>query len=385
MLGAIIGDVVGSIYEVKEVEAIKNNKDKKRSYSERIKILDKNIPLLTNDSSYTDDTTLTTAIVDAILNNKNYENSLREYGLREINLGVDKYGRSRFSNGFVSWLKKEKIGNSTGNGAAMRISGVGYLFDDIEEIKKNAYYATIPSHNTKEAILGAEAVAMTIYMARKKCTKKEIKEYIEKNYYKLDFNLEDLQKNYRFKSNCNDSVPEALFVFLESNDFEDGIRKAISIGGDSDTIACIVGAIGEAYYGIPDNLINEVQSYIPDYMKSIINQFYYTLNFNNFINEQKGYTKEFKEFIKGKIIEIDKPINEDWYSCFPITKDNILVDLRLIVPKIKDVDSILVKIHEYAHAMELFEEIGTIYNENIELREKNAKKLELKYKEEKGY
>ena len=378
MLGAIIGDVVGSIYEVKEVEAIKKNKDKKRSYEERIKILDKNTPLLTNECSYTDDTTLTTAIIDAILNKKSYNSALREYGLREINLGVDIYGRSRFSNGFVSWLKDETVGKSTGNGAAMRISGVGYLFNDLNEIKENARLATIPSHDTPEAILAAEVVATVVFMARKKCSKKEIKEYIEK-YYNLDFDLEDLQKNYRFKANCNDSVPIALYVFLISNDFEDGLRKAISVGGDSDTIACIVGAISEAYYGIPEYLIKEIESYIPDYIKEIINEFYLTLEFNNFLESHEDYTKEFKNFIKDRVRVIDRPISEDWYSCFPMVKNNILVDLRLLVPKLISNETLLVKIHEYAHAMELYKEIGSPYIENTIIREENAKKLELKY------
>ena len=274
MLGSIIGDVIGSIYEVKEVEAIKNNIDKKRNYEERIKILDNNTPLFTEDSSYTDDSVLTTAIADAILNNLDYGLCLKTYGLNELNLGVDKYGRSRFGKGFCDWLQSKGEGNSYGNGSAMRISPIGFLFNDIETIKKEVYKATIPSHNNIDAIKGAEAVAVTIYLVRIGESQEEIKKYIEDNYYKLDYNLEDLQRNYRFSSKCSNSVPQALYCFIISNSFEDAIRKSISLGGDSDTIAAIVGGISEAYYGIPENLINEVEKYIPDYIKEVLKQFY---------------------------------------------------------------------------------------------------------------
>lgn len=274
MLGSIIGDIIGSTYEVKEVEAIKNNIDKKRNYEERIKILDNNTPLFTEDSSYTDDSVLTTAIADAILNNLDYGLCLKTYGLNELDLGMDKYGRSRFGKGFCDWLQGKGEGNSYGNGSAMRISPIGFLFNDIETIKNEVKLATIPSHNNIEAIKGAEAVAITIYLARIGKSQEEIKKYIEDNYYKLDYKLEDLQKNYRFSSKCSNSVPQTLFCFLESNSFEDAIRKSISIGGDSDTIAAIVGGISEAYYGIPENLITEVEKYIPDYIKEVLKQFY---------------------------------------------------------------------------------------------------------------
>ena len=132
MLGAIIGDVVGSIYEVEEVKSLKESALKRRSYVDRIKILNKDIPLFTKDSSYTDDTVLTVAIIDAIMNDKKYETYLRKYGLSELSLGVDKYGRSRFGSGFISWLKNNYQGNSYGNGAAMRISPIGYYYNSLE-------------------------------------------------------------------------------------------------------------------------------------------------------------------------------------------------------------------------------------------------------------
>ena len=151
MLGAIIGDVIGSYYEVLEIQAMKNKTPRK--YLERREILDKNVPLFTENSSVTDDSILTCAVYDAIINGHcDYEKYLREYGLREIQCGADMYGRGRFGKGFVEWLKHNNEGTSWGNGAAMRISAVGFCFDDLEEVKRNAYLATIPSHDHPEAI-----------------------------------------------------------------------------------------------------------------------------------------------------------------------------------------------------------------------------------------
>lgn len=272
MLGAIIGDVAGSYYEVLEIQD--KRKKGKRSYNDRIKIMNSNIPLFINNSSVTDDSILTIAIADAILSNKSYEEKLREYGINEINMGVDIYGRSRFGSGFVNWLNNKTEGNSYGNGCAMRISSVGYLFDNIEEVKRQSYLSTIPTHNNPDSIKCAEAVAVSIYLLRKGINKDQLKEYIIKNYFKLDYNLEDLRNNYTFTSRAINSVPQAIFCFLKSSSFEDAIRISISIGGDCDTIACITGSLAEAYYGIDDKLIALVKPYLKDYMTPIINKFY---------------------------------------------------------------------------------------------------------------
>ena len=263
-LGPIIGDVVGSYYEVLEIEHQKKY-HVNRPYEERIKILNTDKDLFLPESSYTDDTVLTCAIYDAIKNgNREYEKYLRQYGLKEINLGKDKYGRSRFGKGFVEWLKGDYQGESYGNGAAMRISPVGFLFDDLEQVKEEAYKATIPSHNNPDAILGAEAVAVAINLLRKGKPKEEVLEYIKKYYYQscLDYDLEKLQRTYKFSSKTSESVPQAFYIFNEANDFEDAIRKAISIGGDADTIASIVGALAEAYYKVPEELKLNVINYL---------------------------------------------------------------------------------------------------------------------------
>lgn len=269
MLGAIIGDVVGSYYEVLEVKEIKNGH---RSYEERIKILDQNTPLFTNNSSVTDDSILTFAIYKAIKENKPYEEMLKYYAKKEIDLGKDMYGRSRFGKGFVEWVNGNTQGTSYGNGASMRISPVGYLFDTLEEVKQESYKATIPSHNHEESILCAEAVSTSIFLLRNGMSKEELKEYIEKNYFKLDYDLEDLRRNYKFSSKSINSVPQAIFAFLESNSFEETIRNAISIGGDTDTIACIAGSLAESYYGIPEELLEQVKPYLKDYMKELLDK-----------------------------------------------------------------------------------------------------------------
>ena len=272
MYGAIIGDVAGSYYEILEARARRNKQI--RSYMEKTMILDKNIPLFTEKSSCTDDSILTIAIMDAKLNNKDYKETLKEYGLRELELGKDIYNRGRFGKGFVKWLTGDYEGDSYGNGCAMRISSIGFLCNSLEEVKEESYKATIPSHNHEESIKCAEAVAVSIFLLRNGLPKEKLKEYIENNYFKLDYDLDDLRLNYLFTSRAIDSVPQAIYCFLESKDFENAIRISLSIGGDSDTIAAITGAIAESYYGVPEDLIEKVNPYLRDYMNTVLEKYY---------------------------------------------------------------------------------------------------------------
>lgn len=265
MIGAIIGDVVGSVYETLEYNA----KEEKRSYGDRIKIMDNHTPLFLKESVVTDDSVLTVAVMDAIINNKRYDDKLREYANREIN-----EGRNRFGSGFLRWVNGENKIPSIGNGCAMRISSVGYLFNDLDVIKEESRKVTITSHNNGDCIKCAEAVAVSIFLLRTGMDKDSLRKYIIDNYFNLDYDLEELRHNYTFEVSAIKSVPQAIYCFLESNDFEDGIRKAISIGGDSDTIACIVGALSEAYYGVPNEMIKQVEPYLLDYMKPILVKVY---------------------------------------------------------------------------------------------------------------
>lgn len=385
MLGAIIGDIVGSTYEVHEVKSLKN---KQIDYLNRIKILDKSVPLFNKNSSYTDDTVLTCAIAKALLTDKNYYNKLKEFGNREINLGLDKYGRSRFSRNFCDWLKGSYIGESYGNGCAMRISPIASYYNNIIDIIDNVYLATNPTHNNYDSYIYTEIVALCIHFAKEKKSKEFIKKYIEKEYKcSLDFNLEYLQKNYKFTSKVCDSVPQAIFCFLESIDFEDAIRKAISIGGDSDTIAAITGSIAEVYYGIDKKLIKRVEKYLPEYIINIVNDFYKAIGKEEpFKNEVKDffklegvYSEEFFDYIKDKVKTVPSLYNFNGYGCFPLLEDEILKDIAVLVPEIVDERTLLINIHEYAHALDLFNGLNTVYEDKKEDRENYASSMEKKY------
>lgn len=272
MLGAIIGDIAGSYYENLEMKKMKSG----RSYEEKVNIMNPSIPLFTQNSSATDDSILTMAIYDACLNDGDYEKYLKKYTEREIKKGSDKYGRNRFSPEFIKWVKGQSEGKSYGNGAAMRISPVGYLYDSLEIVKEETKKATIPSHNSKEALKSAEAISTSIYLIRNGIDKNHLKKYIEENYYSLDFDIEALRHNYKFTSKAKDTIPQAIYIFLISKNFEDSIRKAISIGGDCDTIASITAALSEAYYGIPNHIIKEVKPYLKDYMYELLKEKYYS-------------------------------------------------------------------------------------------------------------
>lgn len=378
MLGAIIGDVAGSTYEVDEVLALKNKS--KVSYEDRIKILDKKIPLFKDNSSCTDDTILTSAIAETILKNGNYENYLREFGKREESLGLDIYGRSRFGSGFIDWLNNNSTGESFGNGCAMRVSPIPMYYNSLEEILNETYKSTITSHNHSDAINATKAVSIAIYMAKNNYSKEDIKVKIEHECnYDLNFNLEDLQKNYKFTSKAKDSIPQAIYCFLESNDFEDAIRKAISIGGDTDTIAAITGSIAENYYGIPKIIINEVNKYIPDYIKDIVNRFYLKLKFNDVLKNEGMDDKAFLEHLKNRTKIVPNTFRKEYYGCFPRVNNGILVGINLLVPEIVTKEDLLINIHEYTHAFDLYQQLNCPYVEDIEYLEEHAKVLEKKY------
>lgn len=288
MLGVLIGDVAGSIYEVKEVtfmkEAKKNNSEVlHRSYEERMEIMNGNTPLFTSECSATDDTVLACSLCDALLHDKDYKKYLLEYGKKEIDLGKDAYGRSRFGKGFTAWVESDGEGRpSLGNGSAMRVAPIGWKFDTLEETLEEAKNSAIPSHDTEEGIKGAQAVASSIFLLRNGASKKELKAYVEETFdYDLNKDIEELRHNYMFDSTCEGSVPEAIYCFLESKSFEDGIRKALSIGGDADTIAAICGGLGEAYYGIDRKLAKEALEYCPDYLKEVLEDYYEDLHMSD--------------------------------------------------------------------------------------------------------
>lgn len=254
MYGAIIGDLAGSIYEFEQIKGIK-----------KLKI---NGDLIPNNSFFSDDSILTIAILDAILNKGSYEDYLKKYGKDFIDYkpNFSPYFKTSFSPGFIKWVKGDFEGVSTGNGAMMRVSPVGYLFDTEKEVIENARLATIPSHNSDEAINDATIIAMIIFLSRKGYTKEDII-----NKLKLNFKCNDF---FEFNSTCHATIENCLYSLFTSNSFDESIRKVISYGGDTDTNACIVGAMAEAMYGINNNLIKEVNKKIPKQFINVLEKGY---------------------------------------------------------------------------------------------------------------
>jgi ADP-ribosylglycohydrolase len=250
MIGAIAGDIIGSVYE-----------------GHNLKRTD--FPLFGPQCHFTDDTVLTVAVADAIMTGSPYGEKLKEYYRYYPSVG---YGGH-----FRKWAfsRDTKPYYSKGNGSAMRVSPVGFAFNTIEEVLDQAKRSAEVTHNHPEGIKGAQAVAGAIFLARTGKSKREIKAFIEKTFeYNLSEPLDEIRRYYRFDVTCPGSVPQAITAFLESNDYEDTVRKAISIGGDSDTIACIAGGIAQAFYGAaPEVIVQKVKTKLDNRLNEIVDQF----------------------------------------------------------------------------------------------------------------
>jgi ADP-ribosyl-[dinitrogen reductase] hydrolase len=249
MIGAIIGDIVGSRFE------FNNHKHK-------------DFQLFTDDCRVTDDSIMTLAVAKAIMEAEKIQNvSLGRYdydggyyslvermSIKYMQEFGRKYPNCGFGRMFIKWVFSEdpKPYNSYGNGAAMRISPVGFAARTESEACRLSKAVTGVTHNHKEGIKGAEATAVAIYMARRGYTKDAIRDKIVSNYYPLNFTIDGIRDSYQFNESCQGTVPQAITAFLESTSFEDAIRNAISVGGDSDTLAAITGSIAEACYGVPE-------------------------------------------------------------------------------------------------------------------------------------
>ena len=248
MLGAIIGDIVGSRFERHNI------KSKDFEFFSRSK-----------GCRTTDDSIMTLAVAQAILDCEGRFKKLDKYAVDRMQEFGRKYPYAGYGGQFRRWIeeKRPRPYNSWGNGSAMRVSPCGYAAQTLSETISLSKAVTEVTHNHPEGIKGAEATAVAIYLARTGKSKAEIHDYIEDHYYKIRFTLDEIRATYQFDVSCQGSVPQALEAFFESTDFEDCIRNAISIGGDSDTIAAIAGGIAEAYYGIPKD-IREIALYFLD-------------------------------------------------------------------------------------------------------------------------
>ncbi|NIP71828.1 MAG: ADP-ribosylglycohydrolase family protein [Gammaproteobacteria bacterium] len=250
MLGAIAGDMVGSVYESRPIKTT-------------------HFPLFSADSRFTDDTVLTVAVADSILRDADVASALKSFGRRHPDAG---YGES-----FYRWLVSEHSEpyNSWGNGAAMRVSPVGFAFASVDQVLVEAQRTAEVTHNHPEGVKGAQATALGIYLARTGATKDRIRWEIEQRFgYDLYHSLDDIRPGYRFDVSCQGSVPESIIAFLESHDVESAIRNAVSLGGDSDTMACIAGGIAQGFYGwIPEHIESGVRERLPKDLLVVVDAF----------------------------------------------------------------------------------------------------------------
>lgn len=315
MLGAIIGDTAGSVYEFHNT----------KNYD---------FILLWNDVNYTDDSVMTFAFADWALNSpglshEELENKIIEY-VYKYPCPLGGYGGM-----FLDWIrttwKKRTPYQSFGNGSAMRVSALGWLYDTLEETEKAAAISAAITHNHPEGIKGAQATAAAIFLARNGSSKEEIKKYIETTYeYDLSRTCDEIRPNYTYEESCQKTVPEAIIAFLESSDFESSIRLAVSLGGDSDTLACINGGIAEAYYKeIPNWMKDKMYSLLPEDFKSILNQLADKTSYGKIIKKHKEYNlqkyiSEQERTIGGLIFKMEFGMNIqecDLSPLFPIIQD----------------------------------------------------------------
>ncbi len=250
MLGAIAGDIIGSVYEARPIK-----------FTE--------FPLFNPYSTFTDDTVLTVAVAYSILEKWDYAKAFKVFGQRYPDAG---YGAS-----FYHWLFSPDSSPyySWGNGSAMRVSPVGFAFDSVDGVLREAERSAAVTHNHPEGIKGAQATALAVFFARKGESKEYIRQEIVRRFaYNLDRTLEEIRPGYRFDVSCQGSVPESIIAFLESKDFEDAVRKAVSLGGDSDTMACIAGGIAQAFYKeIPADIVANVRKRLPDEFLLVVDRF----------------------------------------------------------------------------------------------------------------
>jgi ADP-ribosylglycohydrolase len=253
MLGAIYGDKAGSIYEFNQIKNIASINPEK---------------LILPSSFYSDDTIETIAVIDAIINNKDYEQTLCEYILENIEYkpNFNPYFKTAFSPGTIKWAKGIGKNDSIGNGAMMRISPVGYLFNNEEDVIENAKLVTVPSHNSKEAIESATIIALMIYYFRNGLKKEEV-------YKKLGL-LIKYEPFIKFNTTCKETMGNCLYALYNSVSFEDAIRKTLLMGGDTDTNCCIVGSVAESLYGMNEKQKAEAISGLPSEYVKILKRVY---------------------------------------------------------------------------------------------------------------
>lgn len=282
MIGAILGDVIGSRHEFTKTKT-------------------KDFELLNPKYNFiTDDTLMTIAVSKAVLEASNDFEKLEVSAKKHV-LDIGRRYPNGYGRLFNQWLKSDdpKPYQSYGNGAAMRISACGFAYDTLEEVKHASFRVTKITHNHFEGLKAAEAIAVAIYHLRKGATKYQLRDYMRK-YYSCDFTLDEIRDRYYFTEEAKSTVPPAIVAFLESTNFEDAIRNAVSLGGDADTLAAITGSLAEAYYGVPKELVKKVESYVIEQeLIQIIHQF--TAKYPTKISASKLYDKPLIYHFSNKI------------------------------------------------------------------------------------
>ena len=259
MYGALLGDMIGAPYEFD-----RGNKSKE-------------FPLFCENSRFTDDSVMTIAVAEALLDSRFLDDdSIRAALIKSMRKWGEKYPDAGYGRKFLCWLREKdpKPYGSCGNGSAMRVSAAGWLFDTLEETREKARLTAEVTHDHPEGIKGAEAVSGAIFLARTGRSKEEIRDYIVQEFgYDLSRTCDQIRPSYYHNESCQKTVPEAITAFLEGTDFEDVIRTAVSLGGDCDTLTCIAGSIAEAFYGVPAILKAECRRRLPEDMAYILGRF----------------------------------------------------------------------------------------------------------------
>lgn len=250
MLGALTGDIVGSIYEWHNLKSTE-------------------FPLFQDGCRFTDDSVLTVALAESIMSGEPYAAVMRRYYRRYPEAG---YGKN-----FALWARSEDGApyQSWGNGSAMRIAPAGWAFDSLDLVLQKAAEYSLPTHGHPEGVKGAQATAAAVFLARSGAAKEEIRDFVSARFgYDLSRSCDEIRPGYRFDVSCQGTVPEAVIAFLESHDFESAIRLAVSLGGDSDTLACITGGIAQAFYGgVPAGIARQALSFLDEPLRRVVLEF----------------------------------------------------------------------------------------------------------------
>ena len=320
MYGAILGDMIGSPYEFD------------RGYKT------KEFPLFIESSVFTDDSVMTIAVAEALLDaSGKTDDEIREALVKSMQKWGRRYPYAGYGGRFAGWLraKDPKPYGSYGNGSAMRVSSAGWLYDTFEETRRYARLTAEVTHNHPEGIKGAEAAASAIFLARSGAAKDEIREYIVSEFgYDLSRTCDEIRPDYHHVESCQGTVPEAITAFLEGTDFEDVIRTAVSLGGDCDTLTCIAGGMAEAFYGVPEELIEECRKRLPDDMLEVLDSF--SQRTNELLSSNDAFLAG-NIIIEEAIADFSREANEETLTAvLESIRERMHKDGHFIVPVITD-------------------------------------------------